>query len=69
MTHEQRKQKVTQGIIDAFKQQFPHLEPCIDEFETIWPLSIWDMIHTETRSFDVKLKMATGKVVLIEEVF
>ncbi len=69
MKHQQRVAKVRQGIIDAFKKQFPHLEPCVDEFETIWPLSIWDMIHTETRSFDVKLKMATGKVLEITENF
>jgi len=67
MTHQQRKDKITKGIIDAFKKQFPHLEPCTDEFETIWPLSVWDMIHTETRSFDVKLKLTTGKVLEITE--
>lgn len=65
-TLQQRQEKVTAGILTAFKSQFPHLEPQ-DDFETIWPLSVWDMIHTETRSFDIKLKMATGKVLEIEE--
>lgn len=67
MTHQQRVDKVTKGILTAFKAKFPHLEPQ-EDFETIWPLSVWDCIHTETRSFDVKLKLATGKVLEIEEV-
>jgi len=66
MTHEQRKQKIEQGILTAFKEKFPHLEPQ-EDFETIWPISAWDMIHTETRSFDINLKLATGKVLSIEE--
>lgn len=66
-TLQQRTEKVTKGILTAFKQKFPHLEPQ-EDFETIWPLSVWDMIHTETRSFDVHLKLATGKVLEIEEI-
>lgn len=68
MTHEQRKTKIEKGILSAFKAMFPHLEPQSD-FETIWPLSAWDMIHTETRSFDVHLKLTTGKVISITENF
>lgn len=67
MTHEQQKQKIQDGILKAFKVKFPHLEPQ-DDFETIWPLSTWDTIQTETRSFDIHLKLATGKVLSIEEV-
>lgn len=67
-TFEQRKEKIKQDIISAFRGQFPNLEPQSD-FETIWPLSAWDMIHTETRSFDVHLKLATGKVLEITENF
>ena len=66
MTHQQRKDKITKGIISAFKKQFPHLEPEQD-FETIWPLSAWDTIRTETRTFDVHLKLDTGKVLSITE--
>lgn len=65
-TLEQRQEKVKKDILAAFKIQFPHLEPQ-EDFETIWPLSAWDMIHTETRSFDIHLKLATGKVLTIVE--
>lgn len=68
MTHEQRKQKIQDGILKAFKAKFPHLEPQGD-FETIWPLSAWDMIHTETRSFDIHMKLTTGKILDITENF
>lgn len=67
MTHEQRKQKITDGILKAFKAKFPHLEPQ-DDFETIWPHAAWDQIHTETRSFDIHIKLVSGKVLSIEEV-
>lgn len=64
----QRREKIEKGILSAFKKQFPHLVPQ-EDFETIWPLSIWDMIHTENRSFDIKLKMDTGRVLEITENF
>lgn len=64
--HQAKVQKVTKGILDAFKAKFPHLTPEQD-FETIWPLSAWDTIRTETRTFDVKLKLATGSVLSITE--
>jgi hypothetical protein len=66
MIHQQKVAKVTKGILDAFKKQFPHLEP-EEDFETIWPLSAWDTIRTETRTFSVHLKLDTGKVISIEE--
>lgn len=53
-TIHERQQKVTEGILAAFKQQFPGEEPESD-FETIWPISKWDRIQTKTRSFDIEL--------------
>ncbi len=63
---QERQQKVTEGILKAFKARYPHLMPQSD-FETIWPASKWDMIHTETRSFDIELNYKTGKVINIQE--
>ena len=59
-----KKAKVTSDIIKAFKERYNE-DPV--EFETIWPLSCWDYIQTETRSFNMKLKMATGKLEYFEE--
>lgn len=60
--------KVEAGIKKAFKDQFG-LEPdeSVDKFETCWPLSAWDLIHTVDRTFSVHLKLATGKVLSITE--
>lgn len=65
---EDKRKRVEAGIKQAFKDQFG-LEPDESEnpFETCWPISAWDMIHTETRSFNVHLKLATGKVLSITE--
>lgn len=66
-THiELKRKKISEKIIKAFKDQFGE-EPV--DFETIWPISCWDTLHTKTRTFSVKLKMATGKVESITEEF
>lgn len=61
---ELKRKKISANIIEAFKAQFNE-EPV--EFETCWPISCWDYIQTETRSFVVKLKMATGKLEYFKE--
>lgn len=67
-TLQQKQEQITQQIIKAFKDQFgQHLQPI--EFETMWPITCWDLLHTSDRTFSVKLKLSTGKIEKIEEEF
>lgn len=58
-----KREKVSEGIKKAFKEQFG-FEPdeSVEPFETVWPISCHDLILTEDRTFNVHLHVATGKV-------
>lgn len=61
-----KREKIKKNVIEFFKVNFPDAGDPVD-FETVWPISKWDYLQTETMNYSVELNMRTGKVIKIME--